>query len=164
MTTVHDFDVTTIDGQPKKLGDFKGKTLLLVNVASRCGLTPHYTGLEELHRRFASRGFTVLGFPCNDFGAQEPGTESEIKEFCESRYNVTVPLFSKIHVKGAEQAPLYKFLTAQASAPDGAGDIRWNFAKFVVGPDGKVRARFAPTVEPLAAELVTAVEESLTSA
>ncbi len=163
MTTVHDFDVTTIDGQSKKLSDFKGKTLLLVNVASRCGLTPHYTGLEELHRRFAPRGFAVLGFPCNDFGAQEPGTESEIKEFCQSRYDVTFPLFGKIHVKGPEQAPLYKYLTAQPSVPDGAGDIRWNFAKFVVGTDGKVRARFAPTVEPLAAELVTAVEESLGS-
>jgi glutathione peroxidase len=161
MTTVHDFDVSTIDGQSKKLSDFKGKTLLLVNVASRCGLTPHYTGLEELYRRFAPRGFEVLGFPCNDFGAQEPGTESEIKEFCQSRYDVTFPLFAKVHVKGPEQAPLYKFLTAQASAPDDAGEIRWNFAKFVVGTDGKVRARFAPTVEPMAAELVTAVEESL---
>ena len=161
MTTVHDFDVTTIDGHAKKLGDFKGKALLLVNVASRCGLTPHYTGLEELHRKFAPRGFTVLGFPCNDFGAQEPGTESEIKEFCQTRYDVTFPLFAKIHVKGPEQAPLYKFLTAQASSPDGAGDIQWNFAKFVVGRDGAVRARFAPPVEPLAPELVSAVEAAL---
>ena len=161
MTTVHDFDVTTIDGQPKKLGDYNGKALLLVNVASRCGLTPHYTGLEALHRKFASRGFSVLGFPCNDFGAQEPGTESEIKEFCQSRYDVSFPLFAKIHVKGADQAPLYKFLTAQRSAPDGPGEVAWNFAKFVVGPDGTVRARFAPNVEPLAPELVSAVETAL---
>jgi glutathione peroxidase len=161
MTTVHDFDVTTIDGQTKKLSDFKGKTLLVVNVASRCGLTPHYTGLEQLYRQFAPRGFTVLGFPCNDFGAQEPGTESEIKEFCESRYDVSFPLFAKVHVKGNEQSALYQYLTAEPTGPDGAGEIRWNFAKFVVGPDGKVRARFAPTVEPLAPELVSAVEESL---
>jgi glutathione peroxidase len=161
MTTVHDFDVTTIDGQTKKLSDFKGKTLLVVNVASRCGLTPHYTGLEQLYRQFESKGLAVLGFPCNDFGAQEPGTETEIKEFCESRYDVTFPLFAKVHVKGDEQAPLFKYLTAQPTAPDGAGEIRWNFAKFVVGSDGKVRARFAPTVEPLSPELVTAVEESL---
>ena len=161
MTTFHDFDVKTIDGQTKKLSDFKGQTLLVVNVASRCGLTPHYTGLEQLHRKYAARGFAVLGFPCNDFGAQEPGTESEIKEFCESSYDVTFPLFAKLHVKGPEQAPLYKHLTSQASSPDGAGDIRWNFAKFVIGPDGSVRARFAPTVEPLAPELVSAVESSL---
>jgi glutathione peroxidase len=161
MTTVHDFDVTTIDGQTKKLSDFKGKTLLVVNVASRCGLTPHYTGLEQLYRQFAPRGFAVLGFPCNDFGAQEPGTETEIKEFCESRYDVTFPLFAKVHVKGEEQTPLYKYLTALPTAPDGAGEIRWNFAKFVVGPDGNVQARFAPTVEPLAPELVGAVEAAL---
>ena len=161
MTTFHDFDVKTIDGQTKKLSDFKGQTLLVVNVASRCGLTPHYTGLEELHRKYAARGFSVLGFPCNDFGAQEPGTESEIKEFCQTKYDVTFPLFEKLHVKGSEQAPLYKHLTSQASSPDGAGDIRWNFAKFVIGPDGSVRARFAPTVEPLAPELVGAVEASL---
>lgn len=161
MTTVHDFDVTTIDGQTKKLSEFKGKTLLVVNVASRCGLTPHYTGLEQLYRKYEPKGFAVLGFPCNDFGAQEPGTETEIKEFCESRYDVTFPLFAKLHVKGAEQAPLYKHLTAQPSSPDGAGEIRWNFAKFVVGPDGNVKARFAPTVEPSAPELISAVEESL---
>lgn len=161
MTTLHDFDVTTIDGKSKKLSEFKGKTLLVVNVASRCGLTPHYTGLEALHRRFEPRGFAVLGFPCNDFGAQEPGTETEIKEFCQSRYDVTFPMFSKLHVKGPEQAPLYKFLTSQPTTPDGAGDIRWNFAKFIVGADGRVIARFAPTVEPLAPEIVSQIEATL---
>ena len=161
MTTLHDFDVKTIDGQTKKLGDFKGQTLLVVNVASRCGLTPHYAGLEELHRRFAPRGFAVLGFPCNDFGAQEPGTESEIKAFCQTKYDVTFPMFSKLHVKGPEQAPLYKYLTEQTSAPDGAGDVVWNFAKFLVGPNGQVLARFSPKVEPLADELVSKLESSL---
>jgi glutathione peroxidase len=161
MTTFHDFEVKTIDGQTKKLSDFKGQTLLVVNVASRCGLTPHYTGLEELHRKFAPRGFSVLGFPCNDFGAQEPGTEGEIKEFCQTNYDVTFPLFSKVHVKGPEQAPLYEFLTSQSSSPDGAGDIRWNFAKFVIGPPGDGRPPHPPTVEPLAPELVSAVEASL---
>jgi glutathione peroxidase len=161
MTTLHDFDVNTIDGQTKKLSDFKGQTLLVVNVASRCGLTPHYTGLEQLYRRFAARGFSVLGFPCNDFGSQEPGTESEIKEFCETKYDVTFPLFSKLHVKGPEQAPLYRFLTTQSTNPDGPGDIQWNFAKFLIGPNGQVLARFAPKVEPLAPELVSKLEAAL---
>jgi glutathione peroxidase len=161
MTTLHDFDVKTIDGQTKKLSDFKGQTLLVVNVASRCGLTPHYTGLEELYRRFSARGFAVLGFPCNDFGAQEPGTESEIKEFCQSKYDVTFPLFSKLHVKGPEQAPLYRYLTTQSTVPDGPGDIQWNFAKFLVSPNGQVIARFSPKVEPLAPELVSKLEAAL---
>ena len=161
MTTLHDFTVKTIDGQTKSLREFAGKTVLVVNVASKCGLTPHYAGLEELHRKLGSRGFAVLGFPCNDFGAQEPGTESEIKTFCESRYDVTFPLFAKLHVKGAERAPLYEFLTSQKTGPDGPGDIQWNFAKFVVDGEGKVRARFAPTVEPSNPELVNAVESAL---
>jgi glutathione peroxidase len=161
MTTLHDFTVNTIDGESKSLRDFAGKTLLVVNVASKCGLTPHYTGLEALHRKLAPRGFTVLGFPCNDFGAQEPGSEGEIKEFCQSKYDVTFPLFAKLHVKGAEQAPLYEFLTSQKSAPDGAGEVKWNFAKFVVDGEGHVRARFAPTVEASAPELVSAVEATL---
>jgi len=161
MTTVHDFVFLSIAGNTEKLSDFKGQTLLVVNVASRCGLTPHYTGLEELHRRLSPRGFAVLGFPCNDFGAQEPGSESEIQEFCRTRYDVTFPLFAKLHVKGEQQAPLYEFLTAQPSAPDGAGEIRWNFAKFVVDGSGQVRARFAPTIEPLAPELVSSVEAAL---
>jgi glutathione peroxidase len=161
MTTLHDFKVTTIDGQTQSLSDYAGKTLLVVNVASRCGLTPHYTGLEALQQRFQARGFTVLGFPCNDFGAQEPGTEAEIKEFCQSKYDVTFPLFGKLHVNGDEQAPVYRFLTTQSTHPDGPGDIKWNFAKFIVGPDGKVKARFAPPVEPTASEIVSAIETSL---
>ena len=161
MTTLHDFNVTTIDGQPKALADYRGKVLLVVNVASRCGLTPHYTGLEELYREYKARGFEVLGFPCNDFGAQEPGTEAEIKAFCEAKYDVTFPLFSKLHVKGKEQAPLYAFLTTEKSAPEGPGDITWNFAKFVIGKDGKVAARFSPTTLPVAEELTAVIEKAL---
>jgi glutathione peroxidase len=161
MTTFHDFTVTTIDGQSKSLADFKGKALLVVNVASRCGLTPHYKGLEALYESHRARGLEVLGFPCNDFGAQEPGSEAEIKTFCETSYGVSFPLFSKVHVKGPEQAPLFQYLTREPSAPDGPGDIAWNFAKFVIGKDGKLKARFAPTVAPTAPELVAAVEAAL---
>ena len=162
MTTLHDFEVSTIDGKSKPLRDYAGQTLLVVNVASRCGLTPQYSALEALQKRYASRQFTVLGFPCNDFAGQEPGTEAEIKAFCESRYQVSFPLFKKVHVKGAEQAPVYAFLTTQPSAPDGPGDVSWNFAKFLVGGDGKVLARFSPTTTPDAPELVGAIEKALT--
>jgi glutathione peroxidase len=158
MATVHDFEVKAIDGKPQSLRDYAGKTLLVVNVASRCGLTPQYSALEALQQRFKGRPFAVLGFPCNDFAAQEPGSEAEIKDFCESNYHVTFPLFSKLHVKGDEQAPLYTFLTTQKSAPDGPGDVSWNFAKFVVDGDGKVIARFSPTTTPDAPELVKVIE------
>jgi len=161
MGTVHDFAVKAIDGQPKSLRDYAGHTLLVVNVASRCGLTPQYSALEALQQRFKGRPFAVLGFPCNDFAGQEPGSETEIKDFCESNYQVTFPLFSKVHVKGAEQAPLYAFLTKQASAPDGPGDVIWNFAKFVVDGEGKVIGRFSPTTTPDAPELVKAIEAAL---
>jgi glutathione peroxidase len=158
MTTLHDFEAKTIDGQLKPLRDYAGKTLLVVNVASRCGLTPQYAALEALHQRFRGQGFSVLGFPCNDFGAQEPGSEADIKTFCESNYQVTFPLFSKVHVKGAERAPLYEFLTTQPTAPDGPGDIVWNFAKFLVGGDGRVLARWNPQVAPDAPEVISAIE------
>ena len=161
MTTLHDFEVSTIDGKSKALRDYAGQTLLVVNVASRCGLTPQYSALEALQKRYANRQFSVLGFPCNDFAGQEPGTEAEIKAFCESRYDVSFPLFKKVHVKGAEQAPLYAFLTTQASAPDGPGDVSWNFAKFLVGGDGTVLARFSPRTTPDAPEVVAAIEKTL---
>ncbi len=161
MTTLHDFTVSTIDGKEQSLRDFAGKAVLVVNVASRCGLTPHYTGLQALYERYSARGFAVLGFPCNDFGAQEPGTEAEIQQFCSAKYNVRFPMFTKLHVKGPKQAPLFAFLSTQASAPDGAGDISWNFAKFVVDGSGKLVARFAPTTAPDAPELVAAVERAL---
>jgi glutathione peroxidase len=159
--SIHDFTLTTIDGKAKSLADYRGKALLVVNVASKCGLTPHYQGLEALYEELRARGLEVLGFPCNQFGGQEPGSDADVKEFCSTRYGVKFPMFSKLEVNGAGRSPLYAWLTSQATAPDGPGDIKWNFAKFVVGRDGRVRARFAPTVEPGAAELRAAVEAAL---
>lgn len=161
MTTLHDFTLHTLDGTPTPLSTFAGNVLLVVNVASRCGLTPHYAGLEALHRTLSARGFSVLGFPCNQFGAQEPGTPEEIRSFCATRYDVTFPLFEKIEVNGAARHPLYAWLTAQDAAPDGAGDIAWNFAKFVIDREGNVVARFAPTTTPDAPELWAAIDEAL---
>lgn len=159
--SLFDIEATTIDGAKKKMGDYAGKVMLIVNVASRCGFTPQYAGLEALHRKFADRNFVVLGFPCNQFGAQEPGTEADIKSFCTSNYGVRFPMFAKIDVNGAGAHGLYQWLTSEATAPDGAGPIKWNFAKFLVGKEGRVLARFAPTVDPGAAELTTAVERAL---
>jgi glutathione peroxidase len=158
MTTLHDFTLKTIDGQTKSLKDYAGHPVLIVNVASRCGLTPQYSALEALYQKWKPHGLTVLGFPCNDFGAQEPGTEAEIKSFCDTNYSVTFPLFAKIHVKGPEQSPLYEFLTTQSTQPDGPGEIGWNFAKFLVGKDGKVVARFSPKTTPDDAAVVKAIE------
>ncbi len=161
MASIHDFSAVTVDGDDKNLADFAGKTLLVVNVASECGLTPQYKGLEELHRRYKGRGFAVLGFPCNQFAGQEPGSDEEIKTFCETRFDVTFPLFSKIDVNGDERHPLYGFLTSQETQPDGPGDIKWNFAKFVVNKQGEVVARFDPGVEPTDKAVTTAIEEAL---
>jgi len=163
MASLHDFSAKTIDGETKNLGDYAGKTLLVVNVASQCGLTPHYTGLEAVYRKYKDRGFAVLGFPCNQFGAQEPGTEAEIASFCSTKFDVTFPLFAKIEVNGSGRHPVYEFLTGQGTQPEGPGDIQWNFAKFVVDGDGAVVARFSPMVEPTAPELVAAIEKSLPS-
>jgi len=160
-TSLHDFTQKTIDGAQQSLSDYKGKVLLLVNVASRCGLTPHYAGMQQLHDEYRARGFAVLGFPCNQFAGQEPGSEAEIQSFCSTKYGVTFPLFAKLDVNGAGRAPLYAWLTSQATKPDGAGDIAWNFAKFVVGKDGQVAARFNPRVEPAAPELRAAVDAAL---
>jgi glutathione peroxidase len=161
MANVHDFSAKTIDGDDKALGDFAGRVLLLVNVASECGLTPQYLGLEELYRNFRERGLDVLGFPCNQFGGQEPATEAEIKEFCRSRYDVHFPMFAKIEVNGQGRHPLYAFLTGQPTTPDGPGDIRWNFAKFLVDRSGNVVARFPPTTAPVSEEIVAAIEKLL---
>jgi glutathione peroxidase len=161
MTTAHDFHARTIDGTDKDLADFTGHALLVVNVASRCGLTPQYEKLEALHRRYGGRGLEVLGFPCNQFGAQEPGTEAEIRSFCSTRYDVTFPMFAKVDVNGASAHPLYAFLTAEATKPDGAGDVKWNFAKFLVGKDGRVLARFAPTEDPTGAAITGAIEAAI---
>lgn len=163
MPNLHDFTVKAIDGTDRSLKDFAGKVVLVVNVASRCGLTPQYTALEELHRKYAPRGFSVIGFPCNDFGAQEPGTEEEIKEFCSTNYDVTFPLFSKVHVKGDAQAPVYDFLTNVDAPPKGRGEVVWNFEKFLIDQRGNVIARFMPPTTPLDGEVTTAIDKALAS-
>jgi len=159
--TVQDIALQTLSGDPATLGDFAGSAILVVNVASKCGLTPQYEALQRLHDQFAERGFTVAGFPFNQFGEQEPGTPQEISEFCSVNYGVTFPLFAKIDVNGPERHPLYAELTAVADADGEAGDIQWNFEKFLIGRDGKVLGRFRPLTEPEAPELVSAIEASL---
>lgn len=156
MTTAHDFTVKTIAGTPKKLADYAGQVLLVVNVASECGLTPQYKGLEALHRRFAERGLRVLGFPANEFGAQEPGTDAQIQQFCTSKFDVTFDMFSKVVVKGAGIDPLFDWLTGETG-----GEIKWNFGKFLIGKKGEILARFEPKVEPESPEVVAAVEKAL---
>ena len=158
---VHDFPVNTLTGQPGSLGDLAGRTLLVVNVASQCGLTPQYTGLERLHEQYAARGFAVVGFPCNQFGGQEPGTAEEIATFCATNYGVTFPMFEKIEVNGPGRHPIYAELSQMPDASGEAGDIQWNFEKLLVGPDGTVLARFRPLVTPEDPGLVAAVEASL---
>lgn len=162
--TVHDFPVKTLTGKPSSLGELAGTTLLVVNVASKCGLTPQYTGLEQLHERYASRGFSVVGFPCNQFAGQEPGTADEIAEFCSTTYGVTFPMFEKIEVNGPGRHPVYTELTSVPDASGEAGDVKWNFEKFLVGPDGAVIARFRPQVTPEDPELVAAIEANLPGA
>ena len=155
--------IARLDGSDATLADLTGgKPALLVNVASKCGLTPQYTALEALHEQYAGRGFTVVGVPCNQFGGQEPGSEAEIAEFCAATYNVKFPMFSKIEVNGAGRAPLYGWLAAAKSQPDGPGDIVWNFAKFVVGKDGQVKARFNPRIAPDDPALRAAIDSALT--
>ena len=161
--SLHDLEISSLNGEPGRLGDHKGKAVLIVNVASKCGLTPQYEGLERLHERFADRGFTVLGVPCNQFGGQEPGSPDEITTFCSTTYGVTFPLTEKIEVNGDDRHPLYEELTAVPDGEGKAGDIQWNFEKFLLSPDGEVVARFRPLVDPEADELVSAVETALPS-
>lgn len=156
----YDIPVRTLSGKSASLNDYRGKALLIVNVASKCGLTPQYAGLQSLHERYAERGFSVLGFPCNQFGAQEPGTPEQITEFCSKNYGVSFPMFEKIAVNGPDRHPLYTELTAVADASGKAGDIEWNFEKFVVSADGAVQ-RFRPKTKPEDPELVRAVEQAL---
>lgn len=160
-TSIYDFTVRDIDGREVKLSRFRGKVLLIVNVASQCGLTPQYKALQEVYEKYRKRGLVVLGFPANEFGNQEPGTNAEIKEFCTTKYRVTFPMFSKIVVKGEGQAPLYRYLTSVATSPEGAGDISWNFTKFLVGRDGKVEARFSPRTPPDHPDLLATIERLL---
>jgi len=160
---IYDADVQALDGSPADLSDYEGKTVLIVNVASQCGLTPQYAGLQQLHEQYGDRGFAVLGFPCNQFGAQEPGTSDEIKTFCETNYGVTFPMFSKIEVNGEGRHALYDELTAVADAEGQAGDVQWNFEKVLISPDGEIVARFRPMVTPEDPVLVGAIEEQLPS-
>ena len=161
MTTMWDAPLHTLQGAPTQLGDFKGKALLLVNVASKCGLTPQYTALEKLHEKLAPRGFSVIGFPCNQFGAQEPGTPEQIQTFCSTTYGVTFPLTEKIEVNGAGRHPIYQQLTQVADAAGHKGDIRWNFEKFVVSADGTKITRFNPQVAPDDPAVLAAIETGL---
>jgi glutathione peroxidase len=161
MAAIYDFTMKTIDGKDEALGHYRDKVLLVVNVASQCGLTPQYEGLEALHREYGPRGFAVLGFPCNQFMGQEPGTDAQVKTFCETRFGVTFPMFSKIEVNGAARSPLYAWLTGQATQPDGPGDVAWNFAKFLVGRQGTVVARFSPPTAPAAPEVRGAIDRAL---
>jgi len=148
MTTAYDFTAKTLDGLPKPLSDYKGDVLLIVNVASKCGFTPQYEGLEALHRKYADKGLRVLGFPCNQFGGQEPGDAAEIANFCATTYAVDFPMFAKIEVNGANADPLYNFLKAEKPGLLGTEGIKWNFTKFLVNRKGEVAGRFAPNVKP----------------
>jgi glutathione peroxidase len=158
MPNAHQFSAKTIAGQDKKLADYKGQVLLVVNVASQCGLTPQYDGLEALNKKYRDRGLRVLGFPANEFGVQEPGSDADIKSFCETRFNVSFDMFSKVKVKGDGIDPLFKWLTSETG-----GDIKWNFGKFLVGRNGEILRRFEPTVDPNAPEITKAIEEALAS-
>ncbi len=161
--TLYDIPIHRLDGSESSLDEFKGKAALIVNVASKCGLTPQYEGLEKIHERYADRGFTVLGFPCNQFLGQEPGSPDDIATFCSTTYGVTFPLFEKIEVNGDDKHPIYEELEKVADAGGHTGDIRWNFEKFVLSPDGEIVARFNPTVEPEAPELIETIEKVLPS-
>ena len=159
--TLYDIPVKTLSGEDSSLGALAGKTLLVVNVASKCGLTPQYAALEALHERLADRGFSVVGFPCNQFMGQEPGTAEEIEEFCSTTYGVTFPMFEKIEVNGEGRHPIYDELTAVPDADGAAGDVQWNFEKFLLGPDGTVLARFRPRTVPDDPEVLAAIEKHL---
>jgi len=161
--SLYDIPVNRLDGTPSSLGDFKGKATLVVNVASKCGLTPQYEQLEKIHEEYGARGFSVVGFPCNQFGAQEPGTPEEIATFCSTTYGVTFPLFEKIEVNGDGRHAIYDELTQKTDDEGNAGDIQWNFEKFLVSPEGEVVARFRPLVVPDAPEVIEAIEANLPS-
>ena len=158
MTSVYDFNLTTIDGKPMPLSQYRGKVLLLVNVASACGLTPQYNGLQKIHANKSAEGFSVIGLPCNQFGAQEPGSEAEIQQFCSTQFNVTFPMTSKIEVNGANRHPLYQHLLKKFP-----GDITWNFEKFLIGRNGDVLARFEPKQGPMNEDLRAAINAALST-
>jgi glutathione peroxidase len=159
-SNIYNFTLPSIDGTPMPLAQFKGKVVLMVNVASQCGYTPQYSALEAVYEKYKSQGFVIVGFPANNFGAQEPGTNEEIKTFCSRKYSVTFPLYSKVSVKGDDQTPLYQYLTKQ-TAPPISGEIKWNFTKFLVDKNGTVVQRFEPAVTPDSPEVVSAIEKLL---
>jgi glutathione peroxidase len=159
QTSLYEIPLKDINGKDASLKDYKGKVLLLVNVASFCGNTPQYAGLENIYQKYKDKGFVVLGFPCNQFGKQEPGSNEEIKDFCSKKYNVTFPMFDKLEVKGTNQHPLYKELSGKESPFP--GDVKWNFGKFLVGRDGKLLKRIEPGVKPESPEVVKAIEDAL---
>lgn len=159
--SVYDFTLNSIDGQPASLGAYKGKVLLVVNVASRCGFTPQYSALESVYEKYKDRGFVIVGVPANNFGAQEPGTNEEIKSFCTRKYNVQFPMMSKVSVKGSDTTPLYQYLTDPSANPKTGGEIKWNFTKFLFDRNGNIVARFEPEVTPDSPQVVGAIEKAL---
>lgn len=161
MKSIYDFIVKDIDGNEQKLEQYKGQVVMIVNVASRCGFTPQYSGLQKIYSQYKDKGFVILGFPANNFLGQEPGTNEEIKQFCSINYQVTFPMFSKISVKGKDIAPLYKYLTEKATNPEFGGDISWNFNKFLIDRQGKIVARFGSRTTPESKEVIEAIEKAL---
>jgi glutathione peroxidase len=161
---IYDFTLNSIDGQSAPLAAYKGKVVMLVNVASRCGFTPQYTGLEAVYEKYQDRGFVIVGLPANNFGGQEPGSNQEIKTFCSAKYHVTFPMMAKVSVKGDDKIPLYQYLTDKSAHPQTGGDIEWNFTKFLIGSDGRVLARFEPKVTPDSPQVTAAIEKALTAA
>jgi len=161
VPAVLNFKMKTIDGTDVELAKYQGKVVLIVNVASECGYTPQYKGLQALHAKFADKGLVVLGVPCNDFGAQEPGSEAQIAKFCSTNYGVKFDMLGKVPIKGKDPAPLYKYLTDKQTNPKFGGPVKWNFTKFLIGKDGTIVARFEPDVEPDAKQLIDAVETEL---
>jgi glutathione peroxidase len=159
-SSIYEFTLPSIDGKPLPLANFKGKVVLVVNVASRCGFTPQYSALESTYEKYKDQGFVILGFPANNFGSQEPGTNQEIKTFCQTKYSVTFPMYAKVSVKGDDQTPLYAYLTTKAN-PALAGDIKWNFTKFLVDRNGNVVKRFEPDVTPDSPEVIAAIQQAL---
>lgn len=160
--SVYEFNLTNIDGKETSLNDFEGEVMLIVNTASECGYTPQYEGLQALYEKFSDEKFVVLGFPANNFGGQEPGTDEEIKQFCKVNFDVTFPMFSKVSVKGEDQHPLFEYLTS-AENPDFTGTIKWNFEKFLIGKDGTLKHRFRSDTEPNSEEILKAIEKELNS-
>jgi glutathione peroxidase len=160
---VYEFTLNSIDGQPTPLAAYKGKIVMLVNVASRCGFTPQYAALESVYEKYKDRDFVIIGVPANNFGGQEPGSNQEIKTFCSTKYHVSFPMMSKVSVKGDDKTPLYQYLTDKSANPQTGGDIQWNFTKFLIGPDGRALTRFEPDVTPDSPQVTAAIEKALAS-